>query len=205
MSYILHKDEYGNIVGLDKNEPVLKHWKYKRKYRGPSGDWVYIYDDGSMSEKGETRTTEMAYGKGKKPDYVHETIVRTDPSQNKTTKSTHIGPDSKITETITYGRRHILKMNMQRRLSSLKKASGETLKRLFFGVSKKGASAKKLGKYAGRNITTRTEKHSVTEKFAPNPRSLSYNPVSKGVGQKLVPSIARPKERRRGTHVVRKR
>ena len=61
MNYIIHKDELGNIVGLDKNEPVLKHWKYSRKYRGPSGEWVYIYDEpGSSNSQDRLRQQRMA-------------------------------------------------------------------------------------------------------------------------------------------------
>lgn len=38
--------------GIQKDNNSLAHWKYKRKYKGKNGKWVYVYDDGkSLGDK----------------------------------------------------------------------------------------------------------------------------------------------------------
>ena len=58
--YTIYKNN--GVVGMAPVDPSaeLMHWKYKRKYRGPSGEWIYIYDDNSMSKKGTVTITERS-------------------------------------------------------------------------------------------------------------------------------------------------
>lgn len=44
-----------SYYGIQKDNNSLKHWKYKRKYKGKNGKWVYVYDDGSDKKSTKLR------------------------------------------------------------------------------------------------------------------------------------------------------
>lgn len=123
---------------LRSNE--LYHWKYKRKYRGPSGDWVYVYDDGSMSDRGKTETTQSetdAWGnttetKQQVITNPNRWFTKKSTSENTTTNTTVSDGQTRTTtkhtktETVERGKLHIFKMNLQRKISEI---PGKTIKR----------------------------------------------------------------------------
>lgn len=125
------------------NPDELYHWKYKRRYRGPSGDWVYIYDDGSSSDAGVTINTyseKDVYGNTE----VRKQKVITDPKKWLSTKTTSEKVDTKTvvengqaktttkhttTETVERGKFHIMKMNLERKISEIPRNIARNLKK----------------------------------------------------------------------------
>lgn len=120
----------------------LYHWKYKRKYRGPSGDWVYVYDDGSMSEKGTT-TTSYSEKDAQGNASVYKKKIVTNPNRFFSQKSSSEKTETKtvtengqtktttkhtVTETVERGRLHIMKMDLQRKITDLPKRFSQNRK-----------------------------------------------------------------------------
>lgn len=113
----------------------LYHWKYKRKYRGPSGDWVYVYDDGSMSTKGSTsQSVNETDAWGNSETYTKQIVTNPNnwltkkySSEQVTTDSvtedghTHGRSHRTVTETIERGKLHMAKMDFMRRVSEIPK------------------------------------------------------------------------------------
>ena len=123
----------GTFYGPSISPDEIWHWKYKRKYRGPNGDWVYVYNDGSMSDRGKTVMSESETDAWGNTTETQKQIV-TNPNRwfskkstsEKTTTNTTVqdGQARTITkhtttETIERGKLHIFKMNLQRKISEI--------------------------------------------------------------------------------------
>lgn len=129
----------------------LYHWKYKNRYR--KGDhWVYVYDDGSMSEYGTTKSTYQETDPFGNTN-ITETKVITNPnrwtskkSTSESTVTTSVTKDGRTStktvhttaETVERGKLHIMKMNLARKISELPgdvakavKKRNETRKKMF--------------------------------------------------------------------------
>lgn len=111
----------------------LYHWKYKRRYKGPSGEWVYVYDDGSMSARGETKTSTSETNAFGNTDITEKRVV-TNPdrwlskkSVKESTVTKTVNEDGNVrtktinkkTETVERGKLHIAKMNLKRKVSEI--------------------------------------------------------------------------------------
>lgn len=113
--------------GMDFSDG-LRHWKYKSKYKGSNGKWVYVYDDHSSSQSGGHTYEDVkkdVYENGKKYDEI-KTSYKTNTNHlfdRNLTMENSITMNNKTTNykttMIEYGKLHVARMNTERRLSSL--------------------------------------------------------------------------------------
>lgn len=120
----------------------LYHWKYKKRYRGKDGKWVYVYNDGSMSKMGSVSDTHTEVDPwGNIETYKYKTITNPNRWLSKKSISEKITTDSvtedghthgrskkTVTETIERGKLHMFKMDLERRISDIPKNFAQSLK-----------------------------------------------------------------------------
>lgn len=113
----------GTFYGPSISPDEIYHWKYKSKFRR-GGRWVYIYDDGSMSEDTGNNLSEKMQQEGfgnnikvKKGDVTQ--LVRTEPNRLFTykEKAEDYGDGYGKIQYVRYGRLHMARMNAERHVS----------------------------------------------------------------------------------------
>ena len=110
----------GTFYGPSPRPDELYHWRYKKKYRGKSGKWIYVYQDGSMSENGSFSEKRKYTTQNGTPLYEKTTYkTNTNNWLNSTTQKTSVSTDGKKAKmsdekTIEYGKLHVLKHKFTR-------------------------------------------------------------------------------------------
>lgn len=142
----------------------LYHWKYKDKYK--KGDhWVYIYDDGSTSEatnpsiqgrsvnyNGQTgEVTKTTKWKSTNPEHFfttkHTVVTKTgEKSMPSVTGDSRARKFTEAHEYTEYGKLHMARMNLERKISTMrveyegKAKRGKSFVERLFGLSKEAPS-----------------------------------------------------------------
>lgn len=131
----------------------LYHYLYKRKYRGPSGDWIYVYQDDSQSAAG-TVTYKNKYVTQNGTPIYERTHYTTNPKRflnsetHTITASTDKNGNAKVVDqkTVEYGRAHVATMNLKRKLAPNPHAELSGAKKFFKWLKKTGIAGYKLGR-----------------------------------------------------------
>lgn len=150
----------------------LYHFLYKRKYRGPSGKWIYVYQDDSLSDRG-TVTYKNKYTTMNNTPIYERANYTTNPKKflnsetHTVTASTNKNGKAKVVDekTVEYGRLHMSTMNFKRKLAPNPHEELEGAKKFGKWLKKTGIAGYKLGKKFFHNVVNSDQYKSVKRNY----------------------------------------